>query len=256
MPPTERAATKPDASAPFDHSIEEWWDPKGPLAALHSMTPIRLDTILAQSAAHFGIDLRREEPLAGLRVLDIGCGGGLAAEPFCRLGASVMGLDPQESAVRAARQHARMAGLEIEYRAATVGSLAEEGRQFDLVLALEVVEHLESVPDFLEAAAAVLAQGGLIVFSTLNRTRRSLALAIVGAEWIFRWVPRGSHDWRKFIQPGELSDMLASAGLRAVYETGFIYRPLTGQWRTDERDLSVNYAMLAVPAPGSDASDP
>ena len=248
MPPERNTTLDPEEAAHFDKAAEEWWNPKGALASLHSMTPIRLDYILEHSAAHFGRDLRSEGPLAGLRVLDAGCGGGLLSEPFCRLGATVLGIDPVESAIRAAERHAAEAGLPIQYRATTIESLEEERRSFDLILAMEVVEHLADARTFLRAASALLAPGGLVALSTLNRTAKSFGIAIVGAEWVLRWVPPGTHDWRKLIRPEELAGMLREAGLEPVHRAGFVYHPLTTVWRIDEKDLDVNYAMLAIPA--------
>ena len=248
MPPGRNTTLDPEEAAHFDKAAEDWWNPTGALASLHSMTPVRLDYILNHASAHFGRDLRSERPLAGLRVLDAGCGGGLLSEPFCRLGATVLGIDPVESAVRAAKQHAAEAGLSIEYRATTIESLGDEHRRFDLILASEVVEHLADTRTFLRAVAALLAPEGLVALTTLNRTARSFGMAIVGAEWILRWLPLGTHDWRKLIRPEELAAMLRDAGLEPVHRTGFVYRPLKAAWRIDERDLGINYAMLAVPA--------
>ena len=249
MPPANNTTLDPEEAARFDQAAAEWWKPGGDLAPLHSMTPVRLDYVLGHVAAQFGCDLRAEKPLAGLRVLDAGCGGGLLAEPFCRLGASVLGIDPVESAVRAAEQHAEEAGLAIRYRTATIESMAKGTEPFHLILAMEVVEHLADAPVFLRAASHLLAPDGLMALSTLNRTRRSFALAILGAERILRWLPKGTHDWRKFLRPDELERMLRDAGLEPVHSAGFVYQPLSARWRIDERNLSVNYAMLAVPAP-------
>ncbi len=254
MPPERNTTLDPEEAAHFDKAAEAWWNPKGAFASLHSMTPVRLDYILDHAAAHFGRDLRNERPLSGLRVLDAGCGGGLASEPFCRLGATVVGIDPVESAIRAAERHAAEAGLSVQYRAVTIESLLEEHRSFDLILAMEVVEHLADVRTFLRAASGLLAPEGLVALSTLNRTARSFGAAIVGAEWVLRWVPLGTHDWRKFIRPEELAGMLREAGLEPVHRAGFLYRPLTADWRIDEQDLGVNYAMLAVPASGGAAA--
>ena len=247
MPPKHDTTLDPKEAATFDRAAADWWNPAGTLASLHSMTPVRLDYILGHAAAHFGRDLRSGEPLEGLRILDAGCGGGLLAEPFCRLGASVSGIDPVESAIRAAERHAEQSGLSIRYSTATIESVERDGLLFDLVLASEVVEHLADVPAFLQAASRILAPGGLMALSTLNRTAKSFALAVVGAEWALRWLPRGTHDWRKFLRPEELERMLGDAGLTAVHRAGFVYHPLTASWRIDERNLGVNYAMLAIP---------
>ena len=238
----------PAETAHFDRSATNWWNASGPLASLHSMTPVRLDYVLGHVAPHFGRELGSCHPLDGLRVLDAGCGGGLLAEPLARLGASVVGIDPVASAIRAAESHAGDAGLEIDYRVATIETLKNGDNSFDLILASEVVEHLADVPVFLQNASRLLARDGLLVLTTLNRTRKSLALAVVGAEWLLGWLPRGTHDWRKFLRPQELERTLRDAGLTAVHRAGLVYQPLSATWRIDERDLAVNYAMVAIHA--------
>ncbi len=246
MPHSPPPSLDPAEADRFDRVADDWWNPDGRLGALHGMTPVRLDAVLEQVSVQFGRDLRQDAPLAGLRVLDAGCGGGLASEPFARLGAAVLGLDPVESAVEAARRHAEEAGLAIEYRTATIESLRPGRDVFDLVLALELLEHLPDPPSFLQAASRLMADDGLLALTTLNRTPLSYALAIVAAERLLRWVPRGAHDWRKFLRPDELAAMLEGAGLREACRTGFVYRPLTGEWHADARSLDVNYAMFAI----------
>ncbi len=248
MPHVEGPTIDPEETARFDQSAASWWNSDGPLASLHSMTPVRLDYILGHAASHFGRNLNTCRPLDGLRVLDAGCGGGLLAEPFARLGASVLGIDPVASAIRAAANHADDAGLVIDYRVDTIETMENGSGSFDLILASEVVEHLADVPVFLQNASRLLAAEGLLVLTTLNRTRKSFALAVVGAEWVLGWLPRGTHDWRKFIRPEELERMLRDAGMTAVHRAGLVYHPLSADWRIDEQDLAVNYAMLAVPA--------
>lgn len=231
--------------AKFDAMAARWWDPDGDAAPLHRMNPCRLDHIAAQIAAPNGRDLAAPAPLAGLSVLDVGCGGGLAAEPMARLGADVVGIDAAEAAVAVARAHAAAGGLEIDYRVETVEALAAAAPRFDVVLALEIVEHVADRDAFLAALAAVARPGGVVILSTINRTPASFAKAIVGAEVVMRWLPLGTHDWRRFVTPEELAAGVARAGLRAVDRVGMAYAPLTGAWRLSRRDLSVNYALTA-----------
>ena len=253
MPPaTDRTLDAGEADR-FRRAAGEWWDPAGAFAPLHGMTPVRLDYILTHLLAHCGRDPAAGRPLAGLRILDAGCGGGLLAEPFCRLGATVLGVDPVAAAITAARAHAAAAGLEIEYRTGTIESVAGE-TAFDLVVASEVLEHVADVPAFLAAAAGLLAADGMLAITTLNRTLQSLALAVVAAERILRWLPPNTHDWRKFLTPAELERMLHTAGLTVVDRTGLVYQPLAATWRHDGSNLAINYAMLAIPAAGREAA--
>jgi 2-polyprenyl-6-hydroxyphenyl methylase / 3-demethylubiquinone-9 3-methyltransferase len=231
--------------AKFEAMAAGWWDPDGEAAPLHRLNPCRLDYITAQIAAQFGRDLRGDRPFAGLRLLDVGCGGGLVAEPMARLGADVAGLDASGASVEAARAHAALSGLAIDYRAETAEALAARGETFDVVLALEIVEHVADVAAFLSALRALAKPGGLVVLSTLNRTAESFAKAVVGAEYVLRWLPRGTHDWRRFVKPDELAAALAAAGLTPVDRTGMVFGPLRGEWRLDARDLGVNYLMTA-----------
>jgi len=231
--------------AKFDRMAAQWWDPRGDAAPLHRLNPCRLDYIAAQIAAPHGRDLSAPAPLAGLRVADVGCGGGLIAEPMARLGAAVTGLDAAQTAIAVARAHAQAAGLTIDYRCATAEALADEGARFDAVLALEIVEHVADVDAFLAAVARLVAPGGLAILSTINRTPASFVKAILGAEYVLRWLPPGTHDWRRFLTPDELAAALTRAGLRPVDRAGMVYAPLTGAWRLDPRDLSANYLMTA-----------
>jgi 2-polyprenyl-6-hydroxyphenyl methylase/3-demethylubiquinone-9 3-methyltransferase len=232
--------------ARFEAMAAEWWDPAGKFKPLHMLNPCRLDYIVDQLAAEFGRDPKAPRPFAGLRLLDIGCGGGLLAEPMARLGAAVVGADAAARNIPVARSHAQQSGLDIDYRHATAEALAEAGEVFDAVLNMEVVEHVADPPGYLAACRGLLRPGGLMICSTINRTARSYALAIVGAERVMRWLPRGTHDWSKFITPDELFELLARAGLEPVDRKGFVFDPVAWRWRLSDRDLSVNYVTACV----------
>lgn len=232
--------------AKFEAMAAEWWDPKGKFKPLHMLNPVRLDYIAGQIAAEFARDRRSLRPFEGLRLLDIGCGGGLVSEPMARLGADVTGADAAEGNIRIARLHAEQSGLGIDYRATTAEALLEAGERFDVVLALEIVEHVTDPQAFVTTCARLLRPGGLLVASTLNRTPQSFAAAIVGAEWVMRWLPRGTHDWRRFIRPDDLAGMFAAAGVRVVDRAGMVFNPVTFGWSLSPRDLSVNYLMAGV----------
>ncbi|MEM8597345.1 MAG: bifunctional 2-polyprenyl-6-hydroxyphenol methylase/3-demethylubiquinol 3-O-methyltransferase UbiG [Pseudomonadota bacterium] len=233
----------------FEAIAAEWWDPRGKFAPLHAMQPVRLDYLRDQIAATHGRDARARRPFEGLKVLDIGCGGGLLSEPLARLGASVTGIDPAEGNIPVARLHAQAGGLEIEYRVARAEELVEEGLVFDAVVALEVIEHVPDQPAFLATAARLVAPGGLLITSTLNRTLKALALAKIGAEYVLGWLPRGTHDWRRFVTPEELAGMIAATGLDPVDAKGFVYDPLAGDWHLSDRDLSINHVATAERRP-------
>lgn len=232
--------------ARFEAMAAEWWDPHGKFRPLHMLNPCRLDYIVAQIAAEFGRDPRGDRPFAGLRLLDIGCGGGLLCEPMARLGAEVVGADAAAGNIPVARVHAEQSDLAIDYRHTTAEALAEAGESFDVVLNMEVVEHVTDPAAFLAACAALLRPGGLMICSTLNRTARSFALAIVGAEHVLRWLPKGTHDWRRFITPDELFALLEGAGLDPVDRKGFVFNPLSWTWSISDRDLAVNYVTASV----------
>ncbi|QJD17214.1 bifunctional 2-polyprenyl-6-hydroxyphenol methylase/3-demethylubiquinol 3-O-methyltransferase UbiG [Paracoccus sanguinis] len=232
--------------AKFEAMAAEWWDPKGKFKPLHMLNPVRLDYIAGQIAAEFARDPRSLRPFEGLRLLDIGCGGGLVSEPMARLGATVTGADAAEGNIRIARLHAEQSGLKIDYRATTAEALLEAGERFDVVLALEIVEHVADPQAFVTTCARLLRPGGLLVASTLNRTPQSFAAAIVGAEWVMRWLPRGTHDWRRFIRPADLAGMFAAAGVQVVDRAGMVFNPVTFGWSLSPRDLSVNYLMAGV----------
>ncbi|MBC7143678.1 MAG: bifunctional 2-polyprenyl-6-hydroxyphenol methylase/3-demethylubiquinol 3-O-methyltransferase UbiG [Rhodobacteraceae bacterium] len=236
----------PAEVAKFEAMAAEWWNPQGKFRPLHMMNPVRLDYITRQIAAEFGRDLTAPRPFAGLRLLDIGCGGGLLSEPMARLGATVVGADAAERNIPVARLHAEEQGLKIDYRHTTAEALAVAGEAFDVVLAMEIVEHVADPQGFLTTCRELLKPGGLIVASTINRNARSFMAAIVGAEWVMRWLPKGTHDWAKFITPDELAALIAGAGLGALDRKGFVFNPVSWQWAISDRDLSVNYVMAAT----------
>jgi len=229
----------------FSALAETWWDPRGSMAPLHRLNPARLGFIRERLVAHFGSDARTLRPFDGLRILDIGCGGGLIAEPLGRLGATVTGIDAAEANIAVARAHARSADLEIDYRQASAEELAAGGERFDAVLALEVVEHVADVDAFLGATAALVRPGGALIASTLNRTPKSLLFAILGAEYVLRWLPRGTHRWDRFLRPSEFATGLRRRGLHVREISGLSYDLLTGEWRLGQ-DLGVNYLLFAI----------
>lgn len=233
-----------DEVARFSRLAGQWWDPRGPMAALHKFNPVRLGYIRDRAADHFGRDPRRLDSLAGLRLLDIGCGGGILCEPLARLGAAVVGADPSESNIAVAQRHAAQSGLAVDYRNTTAEALAQAGEIFDVVLAMEVVEHVADVGLFVDLAATMVKPGGLLFVATLNRTVKSFALAIVGAEYILRWLPRGTHHWEKFVTPNELEIAIEQSGLRVINETGVIYHLLADRWQLSS-DMDVNYMVVA-----------
>jgi 2-polyprenyl-6-hydroxyphenyl methylase/3-demethylubiquinone-9 3-methyltransferase len=223
----------------------QWWNPRGPMAALHKFNPVRLGYIRDQATAHFSRDPKKLDCLSDLRILDIGCGGGILSEPLARLGAQVVGADPSEENIAVAAAHAKDSGVSVDYRATTAEDLATQGEQFDLVLAMEVVEHVTNVEEFVATCASMVKPGGLMIAATLNRTMKSFALAIVGAEYILRWVPRGTHQWDKFVTPEELERALVAGGLRITAERGVIYNLLADRWQLSD-DMDVNYMMVAA----------
>jgi 2-polyprenyl-6-hydroxyphenyl methylase / 3-demethylubiquinone-9 3-methyltransferase len=242
--PTRAETVDQDEVARFSRLAGEWWDPHGPMAPLHKFNPVRLAYIRDQTAEQFGRDPRSLQSLAGLRVLDIGCGAGILSEPLARLGASVVGADPSAENIAVAQAHAGRSGLAIDYRATTVEALAAAGETFDVVLAMEVVEHVADLGAFIALAAALVKPRGLLFVATLNRTAKSFALAIVGAEYVLRWLPRGTHRWDKFVRPDELEAEIEESGLRITNETGVIYNLLADRWQLG-RDMDVNYMMVA-----------
>jgi 2-polyprenyl-6-hydroxyphenyl methylase/3-demethylubiquinone-9 3-methyltransferase len=243
---TDTVNVDPAEVAKFQAMAAEWWNPEGKFKPLHMLNPCRLDYICTQIAAEYGRDLKARQPFQGLRILDIGCGGGLLSEPMARLGAEVVGADAAERNIPVARLHAQQSGLAIDYRHTTAEALAAAGEQFDAVLNMEVVEHVPDPLGYLTACATLLKPGGLMVCSTLNRNPKSFAYAIVGAEWVMRWLPKGTHDWARFITPDELFDLLRKAGLDPVDRKGMVFNFLGWSWSLSDRDLSVNYVTTSV----------
>lgn len=258
----QRGTASPDEVARFAAMAADWWDPNGKFRPLHLLNPVRIGFIRDHAAAYFGPAPRAgqprsdqpqsDQPLAGLDVLDIGCGGGLLCEPMRRLGARVTGIDAAEENIRTAAHHARESGLDIAYRSILPEDLAEDmaaqGAAFDLVLNMEVIEHVADVDAFLRASARLVKPGGAMALSTINRTLKALALAKVGAEYVLRWLPVGTHDWRKFVRPSELVRGLEAHGLRVTDLKGMAYNPVSGGWSLG-RDLGVNYLVFAEKPP-------
>lgn len=242
---TAAASIDPASVARFAALADEWWDPAGKFAPLHRLNPARLDFICERCLAWFERDGGARQPFAGLRLIDIGCGGGLIAEPMRRLGFAVTAIDAAEEAVNVAHAHAEGLGLDIDYRAATAEALvAGGGPPFDVVLALEIIEHVTDPAAFARDLACLLAPGGLMILATLNRTLRSFALGKIAAEYLLRWVPLGTHDWRRFLSPDELRGYLSAAGLAAEGPFGLTLDPVRGLWRTS-KDVAINYLMTA-----------
>ena len=249
MTPGPSSSTTLDAEEVrrFERLASDWWDTKGPFKPLHRINPVRLTYIRDQLCKRFGRDKNQAASLKGLRIMDIGCGGGLVCEPLARLGADITGIDPAEESITAARLHAEGGGLAIRYEAVTAENIAARGETFDAVMLLEVVEHVPDVPAFIRGVAPLVAPGGMLILSTLNRTFKAYALAIVGAELILRWIPAGTHQWERFVTPQELSAALRSAGLTPSDTTGMVYNPLTDIWRLSS-DTDVNYFTTAMRA--------
>jgi 2-polyprenyl-6-hydroxyphenyl methylase/3-demethylubiquinone-9 3-methyltransferase len=230
--------------ARFATLAETWWDPRGKMAVLHKFNPVRIGYIRDAACKQFGRDPTRLDCLTDLRILDIGCGGGLLSEPLARLGASMVGADPGVANIEAARLHAVHSETAVDYRVTTAEALADAGEKFDIVLAMEVVEHVTDVGLFIERCSEMVKPGGLLIVATLNRTLKSFALAIVGAEYVLGWVPRGTHRWDKFVTPNELEIALELADMRVSDETGVIYNLLADRWQISS-DLDVNYMVTA-----------
>src|SRR5262245_53485690 len=228
----------------FSALAAEWWDPRGKMAPLHKFNPVRLGYIRDQVAARFNRDAKQLGCLKGLRFLDIGCGGGILSEPLARLGADMVGADPSQTNIEAAKLHAKQSGLAIDYRATTAEDLSAASERFDVVLAMEVVEHVTDVNLFVESCAAMVKPGGLMIAATLNRTLKSFALAIVGAEYILRWLPVGSHSWDKFVTQNELEIAMERGGLRVTGEQGVIYNLFRDEWQLSS-DTDANYMLTA-----------
>ena len=228
----------------FSRLAADWWDPRGPMAPLHKFNPVRLAYIRDQAAARFDRNPKKLDCLKGMRLLDIGCGGGILSEPLARLGAEVVGVDPSEENINAARAHAEDTRITVDYRATTAEELAAANERFDVVLAMEVVEHVADLNAFVATCATMVKPAGLMIAATINRTLKSFALAIVGAEYVLRWLPRGTHQWDKFVTPVELESAIESNDLQVIGERGVIYNPSADRWQLSS-DMDVNYMLVA-----------
>jgi len=250
MTPSKTTATaksvNPEEISHFASMAETWWDPKGPFKPLHKLNPTRIAFVKDQICTHFDRDPLADRPLEGLRILDIGCGGGLLSEPIVRLGATVVGADAAEKNIKTAKVHAEQMGLNIDYRFITAEQLAEQGEKFDVILNMEVIEHVADISSFLFACQQLLTNDGCMTLSTINRTLKSWAMAIAGAEYIMRWLPIGTHDWNKFLKPSELCDATMQSGLTIESLKGMVYNPIAATWSLDDHDYSVNYLAFAV----------
>jgi 2-polyprenyl-6-hydroxyphenyl methylase/3-demethylubiquinone-9 3-methyltransferase len=235
----------PQEVARFERIAETWWDPRGPMKVLHGFNPVRLAYIRDEACRRFGRDPRSARSLEGLTVLDVGCGGGVLSEPLARLGARVTGLDPAPTNVSVARLHAERSGVAVDYRNETVEAVVERGETFDIVLAMEVVEHVANVQAFVAACAGAVKPGGVLAMATLNRTAKSFAMAIVGAEYVLGWLPRGTHEWDRFVTPDELTEAIRQMGFEVTDLQGVVFSPLRGSWSLS-KDLGVNYMLLAA----------
>jgi 2-polyprenyl-6-hydroxyphenyl methylase/3-demethylubiquinone-9 3-methyltransferase len=245
-PAPARSSIDPAEVERFSRIAAEWWDPHGKFAPLHRFNPVRLGFIRDQALYRFKRDPQARRPFEGLRLLDIGCGGGLLCEPMTRLGFQVTGVDASERNIGTARAHAAEQGLEIDYRASTAEALVEAGEPlFDIILNMEVIEHVADPGEYLRSCAQLLKPGGLMIVATLNRTLKALALAKVGAEYVLRWLPAGTHDWSKFLKPDEIRGFLAGAPVAVDGPFGVVFNPLTGKW-TESADTAVNYMMTVV----------
>lgn len=227
----------------FSAMAAEWWDPTGKFRPLHKINPVRLAYIRDKAAENFGRDPKAHRPLEGLRILDIGCGGGLLSEPVAKMGATVLGADASERNIGIARTHATQTGVAVDYRAVTAEALAAAGETFDIVLNMEVVEHVADVEFFISTCASMVRPGGMMLISTINRTFKAAALAIVGAEYLLRWLPRGTHQYEKLVRPEELEAPVTKSGMEVVERIGVFFNPLQNQWNLSP-DIDVNYMML------------
>jgi 2-polyprenyl-6-hydroxyphenyl methylase/3-demethylubiquinone-9 3-methyltransferase len=245
MPSRTAASIAPDEIAHFSQQAKDWWNPEGPFRPLHRLNPVRLGYVRDQACAHFNLSAKGRQALKGLSALDVGCGGGLVAEPLARMGAKVTGLDASQEAIETARRHGRMMGLAVDYRVGSVEELAKGKQRYDLITALEIIEHVADMDSFLGALTKLLKPGGLLVMSTLNRTPKSFLLGIIAAEYIFGWVPRGTHQWRKFVRPSELVQRLDRHGLQTTDLSGLVFNPLRNEFELSASDLAVNYMLAA-----------
>jgi 2-polyprenyl-6-hydroxyphenyl methylase/3-demethylubiquinone-9 3-methyltransferase len=243
---TPVSSIDPEEVARFSALAAEWWDPKGKFGVLHKFNPVRLAYIREKLCAHFGLDEKLAHPFEGLRILDIGCGGGLICEPMARLGATIVGVDASEKNINTASVHAQEQGLTIDYRATTAEALLAEGETFDVVLNMEVVEHVADVDSFVADCAAMVKPGGLMVIATINRTAKAFFMAIIGAERLLRWLPVGTHQYEKLVKPEELANALAPTGMAIIDKAGVTFNPLEDRWKRVPNDLDVNYMVLAA----------
>ena len=251
MPQASMAASAASGTSLDQHEIakfsalaDEWWDPTGKFAPLHKFNPVRLALIRANAATHFERDPHAVRCFEGLSLLDIGCGGGLLCEPMARLGFAVTGADPSERNIAVATAHARASSLAVEYRRASAEEIAAQGREFDVVLNMEVVEHVADLRNYLRCCAALVKPGGLMFVATINKTLKSLALAKVGAEYVLRWLPVGTHDWNRFVDPKTLRRLLEESGLNPLVTHGVVFDPLAWDWKVSS-DVDVNYMVVA-----------
>lgn len=233
--------------AQFSRHAEDWWNPDGVFRPLHRLNPVRLEYIRDQACAHFKRPIDKRYSLKGLRVLDVGCGGGILSEPLARMGADVTGLDASLESITVAKQHAKDSGVKIDYRCDNIEELARGKMRYDLITALEIVEHVADLDAFIKPLTGLLKPDGLLIMSTLNRTPKSFLLGIVAAEYILNWVPRGTHSWKKFLRPSELAHRLEKCDMRVTDLTGLIFNPLRGAFELSARDLDVNYLLTARP---------
>lgn len=240
------ATLDPSEVERFSKLAAQWWDPAGKFRPLHQIGPPRLSFIRDHAIAHFGREAKSLKPFAGLKALDIGCGGGLIAEPLTRMGAAVTAIDPSERNIAIAKGHAAPQGLDIDYRAVRVEDLAAAGETFDLVTCLEVVEHVPDVPAFIAECARVVKPGGIIFLSTINRNMKAWALAIVGAEYVLRWLPKGTHQYERLVTPEELTRACTNAGLTAPHMEGMTYNPFADTWNRHPTDIDVNYLAVST----------
>ncbi len=229
----------------FSAMADQWWDEEGKFKPLHKFNPVRIAYIRDHLCQHFGRDTMQDKPLNGLKILDVGCGGGLLSVPLSRLGAKVMGIDASQTNICVAQTHAKDNDLKIDYQCISAEELAAKGKKFDVVLNMEVLEHVADVPGFLQASSQLVASGGVMFAATLNRTAKSYAFAIIGAEYVLNWLPRGTHDWKKFLKPHEIDKVTSLHGLKLHEMVGVGYNPLNDSWKLSN-DISINYMMLFI----------
>ncbi|MBL6839183.1 bifunctional 2-polyprenyl-6-hydroxyphenol methylase/3-demethylubiquinol 3-O-methyltransferase UbiG [Paracoccaceae bacterium] len=239
----------PEEIAKFEAMADEWWDPNGKFKPLHMLNPCRLDYIIEMIRTEFGCGPQKIKPFDGLKILDIGCGGGLLCEPMARLGANVVGVDAAQRNIPIAVAHAKKSDLVIDYRHGTAEEILTGDEKFDVILNMEVVEHVADPLSYIKTCEALLKNGGMMLCSTINRNTKSFIMAIIGAEYVMRWLPKGTHEWSKFFKPSELENIIEQAGLKMVDKKGFVFNPISWQWSISDKDLSVNYVTASVKKP-------